>query len=334
MIDRGTGILPVFVGVKQAGCLFHKTVFVGVKQAGCLLHKIVFVGVNTKYGSKIGVGWGLMLDITGLNSPDPIASVLKCKQSKQQFDYPMLESLQTQLYQLEQFAKVLVSNQLTHLSLFSVGIIFIAGLLTSLTPCMLSMLPLTIGYIGGYEAKSRLQAAAQSTWFSLGLATTLAGLGIVAALAGKVYGQIGLGLPIVVSIIAILMGLNLLEALPIRFPSLNNTSWISQDLPKGVRSYLIGLSFGLVASPCSTPVLATILGWVANTQDLILGAILLISYTAGYVAPLILAGTFTASIKKILELRRWSGWINPVSGVILIGFGVVSLISRIPVGIF
>ncbi|MFB2772595.1 cytochrome c biogenesis protein CcdA [Pelatocladus sp. BLCC-F211] len=242
----------------------------------------------------------------------------------------MLENLQTQFYELEQFANSLVSNQLTHLSLFSVGIIFFAGLITSLTPCMLSMLPITVGYIGGYEAKSRLQSAAQSTWFAFGLATTLASLGIVAALVGKVYGQIGIGLPIIVSVIAILMGLNLLEALPLQMPSFGGTDWISQELPQGMRAYAIGLSFGLVASPCSTPVLASLLGWVANTQDLILGAVLLISYTAGHVAPLILAGTFTASIKKILELRRWSSWINPISGALLVGFGVFSLVSRIP----
>ncbi|WP_138501732.1 cytochrome c biogenesis protein CcdA [Nostoc sp. PA-18-2419] len=246
----------------------------------------------------------------------------------------MFETLETRLYQLEQFANSLVSQQLTHISVLSIGIIFVAGLLTSLTPCMLSMLPITIGYIGGYEAKSRFQGAAQSTWFALGLATTLAGLGIIAGLVGKVYGQVGIGLPIIVSIIAILMGLNLLEALPLQFPSLNETNWISPDLPAGLRSYLLGLTFGLVASPCSTPVLASLLGWIANTKDLILGAVLLLSYTAGYVAPLILAGTFTASIKKLLELRRWSGWINPVSGALLVGFGVFSLISRIPVGSF
>jgi len=61
------------------------------------------------------------------------------------------------------------------------------------------------------------QAAVQSTWFSLGLATTLAGLGIIAALVGQVYGQVGIGLPIIVSIVAILMGLNLLEALPFSY---------------------------------------------------------------------------------------------------------------------
>ncbi len=241
----------------------------------------------------------------------------------------MIETLQTQLYWLEHFADGLVSEQLAHLTPVSVGIILMAGLLTSLTPCMLSMLPITIGYIGGYETQTRAQAAIQSTWFSLGLATTLAGLGVLAAVLGKIYGQVGLGLPIVVSVIAILMGLNLLEALPLRLPSTGGLDWISKDLPSGVRAYLIGLTFGLVASPCSTPVLATILAWIAATKDPVLGSVLLLAYTVGYAAPLILAGTFTASIKKLLELRRWSGWITPVSGVLLVGFGVFSLLSRV-----
>ncbi|ACK73349.1 cytochrome c biogenesis protein transmembrane region [Gloeothece citriformis PCC 7424] len=246
----------------------------------------------------------------------------------------MIDSLQTQLYHLEQLANNLVSSQLSHLSLLSLGIIFLAGLVTSLTPCMLSMLPITIAYIGGYQDKGRFQSIIQSVWFSLGLATTLAGLGIFAASVGRVYGQIGLGLPILVSLIAILMGLNLLEVISLPFPSLGATDWIKEDFPAGLRSYLLGLTFGLVASPCSTPVLATLLAWVASSEDLVLGAGLLLAYTAGYVVPLIIAGTFTASIKQLLEMRRWSGWINPVSGVLLLCFGVFSLLSRLPSSLF
>lgn len=239
-----------------------------------------------------------------------------------------MENFLTLLYETTQYANTIVKNQLIHLSWVSLIIIFVAGLLTSLTPCMLSMLPITIGYIGGYEAQSRIQAAAQSTWFSLGLATTLAALGIIASLLGKVYGQVGIGLPIIVSIVAILMGLNLLEALPLPMPSFDSMGWISQDLPKGIRSYLLGLTFGLVASPCSTPVLATLLAWVSTTGDLVLGGILLLFYALGYVTPLILAGTFTANIKQFLELRKWSSWITPASGILLVGFGVFSLLFR------
>lgn len=245
----------------------------------------------------------------------------------------MLDHLQTHvqtwIYHLEQFADGVVANQLNHLSLLSLLIIMGAGLVTSLTPCMLSMLPITIGYIGGYESQGRMQAAAQSLWFALGLATTLSGLGLVAAIAGRVYGQIGVGLPIVVSIIAILMGLYLLDALPIPLPSLGGTDWIQDRWPRAVRSYLLGLTFGLVASPCSTPVLATLLAWVSTTQDPVLGGALLLAYTAGYVAPLIIAGTFTASIKKLLEVRQWSGWVTPTSGIVLVGFGFISLLVRL-----
>lgn len=246
----------------------------------------------------------------------------------------MLEQLNYQLYNLAQWSNNLVLNQLNHLSFLSILLIFLTGLLTSLTPCMLSMLPITIGYIGGYEAKGKLTALIQSSWFALGLATTLAALGILAASVGKVYGQIGLGLPIIVSLIAIIMGLNLLELIPLNFPSLGNTDWIKNDFPPAIRSYLIGLTFGLIASPCSTPVLASLLAWIISTQDLILGGGLLLAYTAGYVCPLIIAGTFTATIKSMLELRRWSVWINPVSGVLLLGFGVFSLLSRLPNNVF
>ncbi|MEM9161579.1 MAG: cytochrome c biogenesis protein CcdA [Cyanobacteria bacterium P01_F01_bin.4] len=242
----------------------------------------------------------------------------------------MWDQLQVFLYHLTQQANGWVESQLGHLSITSLGIIAVAGLLTSLTPCMLSMLPITVGYMGSYEFENRWQAVGQSSWFAAGLASTLAGLGIVAGSLGWVYGQIGVGLPVLVSAIAILMGLNLLEAIPLPpLPSFQGTDFLQNNIPRSAKSYLLGLTFGLVASPCSTPVLATLLAWVGEKGDPILGSSLLLAYTLGYVAPLVIAGIFTASIKRLLAIRQWSGWITPASGVLLVGFGVFSLVSRL-----
>ncbi len=243
-----------------------------------------------------------------------------------------MEALQTQLYILEHWANGLVAAQLDHLSVTSVLVMLGAGLLTSLTPCMLSMLPITLGYMGGYgatgdEAPSRWQTAQQSLWFAAGLATMLTLLGMGAALLGRVYGQVGIGLPIVVSAIAILMGLNLLEVVPLRLPGVNLQ--VPDHWPKGIRAYALGVTFGLIASPCSTPVLATLLAWISKSGSPLLGGALLLCYALGYVSPLVLAGIFAGSLKRLLSLRQWSGWINPVSGVLLIGFGLFSLLTRL-----
>lgn len=240
----------------------------------------------------------------------------------------IFESVSTKLYHLQQLAEQLVATQLNHLSLFSVVIILFTGLITSLTPCMLSMLPLTIAYIGGYENKGKFASFLQSSYFALGLATTLAILGVFAALLGKVYGQIGIGLPILVSSIAIIMGLNLLDIIPLKFPNWDTSNWIKDNFPNSLKSYVLGLTFGLIASPCSTPVLITLLAYIANSKNLVIGAIFLISYAIGYVFPLILAGTFTGTLKSFLNLRIITQWINPLSGAVLLIFGIFSLASR------
>jgi cytochrome c-type biogenesis protein len=241
----------------------------------------------------------------------------------------MLESFQIFLYNLAQWSTQIVNDQLTHVSLLSLSVVALAGLLTSLSPCLLSMLPIMVGYMGGYDSETRQEAVLRSTSFALGLATTLAILGLAAGLFGFVYGQVAVGLPILVSLIAIVMGLNLLGVLQLSLPSLNGPTLENWDVPNWLKAYGLGLTFGIVASPCSTPVLATLLAWISATQNPVLGSALLMAYAVGYVTPLVLAGTFTSTIKRILEIRQWSSWITPTSGALLLGFGVISLLTRI-----
>lgn len=140
--------------------------------------------------------------------------------------------------------------------------------------------------------------------------------------------QIGDTLPLIVSVVAILMGLNLLEVITFQLPSLD-VDVRKLNLPPAAQAYLAGLTFALAASPCSTPVLATLLAYVSTSKDPVAGAGLLLAYAVGYVAPLLAAALFTGALKDILAMRQWSGWITPVSGVLLLAGGTYSLLFRL-----
>ena len=124
------------------------------------------------------------------------------------------------------------------------------------------------------------------------------------------------------------MGLNLLEVLPLRLPSLDLDTR-SLGLSPAAQAYLAGLTFALAASPCSTPVLATLLAYVSTTRDPVIGAGLLFAYALGYVAPLLGAALFTGALQSIVGLRKYSGWITPASGVLLLAGGTYGLLSRV-----
>lgn len=219
----------------------------------------------------------------------------------------------------ESFFKETIPNALSHGGLTIVLLVFLGGLMTSLSPCILSMLPIMLGYIGGLENPTKTKGFITSATFVLGLAVTFALLGIVASLLGKAFGQIGPAWIYIVGFFSILMGLQLIGIINFNLPGL-------QAMPekKGgvLGSFGVGLLFGLVASPCATPVLAVLMTYVAGQGVLWYGALLLFIYGLGHGIPLIIAGTFTAVLKSLPRLKKWGHYITYLSGGLLIVLGL------------
>ena len=210
-------------------------------------------------------------------------------------------------------------------SLLAYALVFAGGLLTSLGPCNIATIPLSVGYLGGSRDISRPRAFLLSLTFATGLALTFMLLGVIAALIGGVIGASTRWWYYLVAVICFLIGLNMLGVLKIDLPLWFGALRERVGLKGSSGALALGLVSGLVASQCATPVLAAILTYVMAKGALVYGASLLFVYSLGRGVPVILAGTFTGALKSLQKLGRWSGIIEKASGVIVIGVGLYFL---------
>ena len=205
----------------------------------------------------------------------------------------------------------------------TVFLVFSAGLLTSLGPCSLSLLPITIAYIGGTD-KNKFKLIS----FSGGVIFSLVTLGAISGLLGQIYGQMPSYFSSIVAVIAIIMGLNLLGILKFQLPNGPDLKAIENSIPSFLAPFSIGTTFGLASSPCITPVLATLLAWVSQAKNPIISIIFLFFFGLGQVTPIIIAGATTENLKTFLELRKFSQVIPTLSGIFLVLLGFLNLFSN------
>lgn len=197
------------------------------------------------------------------------------------------------------------------------GAAFLGGLISSISPCSLSMLPLIIGYIGGYSDEKPLKTLLQMIVFVIGSGIVFSIIGAICALTGKMF----IGNPyfaLIVASIVMIMGLKILGFLEFDLPP------IIKEIPKNefnndfLYPLILGAVFALIGTPCSTPILASIMAFASISAKISSAVIMLFLFSIGQGLILILAGFITSKIKTSENFYQLSEKIMKFSGILLI----------------
>jgi len=206
-------------------------------------------------------------------------------------------------------------------------LIFLGGILTSLTPCVYPIIPITVGYIGAKSEGKKIKGFILSSLFVLGLSLVYATLGIVAASTGTIFGSIT-NSPIVlifISLIFITMGFSMFGVFNIQLPPALAGKLHSKKKKGYIGALLVGMTSGLIVGPCVGPVLIALLTWIANTKNLLLGFTILFTFAWGMGLLFILIGTFSSIITALPKSGKWMDIVKYFFGFLLFGVGVYYL---------
>ena len=200
---------------------------------------------------------------------------------------------------------------------------FIGGILASLSPCSLAMLPLIIGYVGGYSKETPFRTFLQLCCFILGTAIVFTIIGVICALTGSVFASaMGGYFTLIIASLLLVLGLKLLEILDFETPTIIKAMPTNSTNSIFLYPILLGITFALAGTPCSTPILAGIMAFAAIGKNLSLAILMLFLFALGQGVILILAGLFTSSLKNMKSLAQFTEFLLKVSGVLLIGVSI------------
>lgn len=196
---------------------------------------------------------------------------------------------------------------------------FLGGVLASLSPCALSVLPIVVGYVGGYSEESNFKTFLQLVSFVLGLSAVLTVIGVICALGGRAFVSIG-GAYFVIFMASMILvfGLRLMGILNFEVPT------IVKKMPKGdahslfLYPFIIGAFFALAATPCSTPILVAIMSFASLSTNIAYAALMLFMFSLGQGLIIILAGIFTSFVKRLRAFSSTSEIFLKIMGLVLV----------------
>jgi cytochrome c biogenesis protein CcdA len=203
--------------------------------------------------------------------------------------------------------------------LLAVPVVFLGGLMTALNPCVLASIPLAVGFVGGYaKGRSKGYAFLLALFLFLGIAAAFTALGLVAGLAGTLFGTTSKFWPVLIIIVCLVMGIQILFFPDFEFPM---PRFVPKKATGIAGAFLLGALTGVIATPCAMPILAVLLSYVASKGNVVYGGLLLFTYALGHSVLVLVAGTSIGIAEAMVNskgLKKASTVMKKVSGVLLL----------------
>lgn len=222
-------------------------------------------------------------------------------------------------------------------AILALALAYFGGILSSLTPCIYPMIPITVGVVGGlqHNAEERNTRAIlmRGLAYVLGMALVYSFLGVLAGITGQVFGSFTntSGWYLILGGIMTFAALMMMDILPIdpqvilervkRKMGLSSASKLDTDKEATILgAFVLGASSGFIAAPCTTPVLTAILGYIAQTKSVVLGLGLMLFFAFGLGTILILIATFAGTLQKLPRAGQWMNKVKIGSGILILLF--------------
>lgn len=227
-----------------------------------------------------------------------------------------------------------ISVQLTSSPALAVLLLFVAGVLTSLTPCIYPMIPITAAIVGGQSLGEtrppRSRTAVLTLAYVGGLALVYATLGVLAGMTGTIFGAVSTNpwAYFFMANLLVLASLSMLDVIPLRLPlALVARASTAGTAGRVSGAFIMGAVSGLVAAPCSAPVMAAVLTWVTTTQRAALGFVYLLSFSLGMCTLLVLVGLFSGSVARLPKAGAWMVWVKRGFALVMLGVAEYYLVQ-------
>jgi thiol:disulfide interchange protein DsbD len=227
-----------------------------------------------------------------------------------------------------------IAGQLSSNPLLATGLVFLAGVLTSFTPCIYPMIPITAAIVGGQsvagEPTPRSRTVFLTLTYVLGLAIVYSSLGVLAGMTGTLFGSVSTNpwLYFAMANLLLIAALSLLDVIPVRVPAaLLQRASTAGTAGRFSGAFIMGAVSGLVAAPCSAPVMAAVLTWVTTTQRAGLGFIYLLSFSLGMCALLVAVGIASGTLSRLPKSGPWMLWVKRAFAIVMIGVAEYYLVK-------